>query len=205
MARHVTIAATGGPPRVTLTSHEAAGPVERRVMPQADVVTLDNGGLDRPRRAQPPPKQDPKTEPELPPEADTLAAAESELHGDAATVWADVLACADSDTLKRGKVRKQIGRTLEGRGLYVFVAAGMHSAAAARKAKGRAAARRTLVTEAARGRRSVAEHWPEHLPAFDAALRHALSHPAPLPPRKREEDGMTKLTLTVPPGARHAG
>ena len=171
-------------------SHEAAGPVERRVLPQADVVTLDNGGSDRPRIAQSRPKpaepEERKTEPELPRESDRLSAAESELHGDAAAVWADVLACEDSDTLKRGKVRKQIGRTLEGQGLYLFVASAMHSTTAARKAKGRAAARRTLVAEAARGCRSVAEHWPEHLRAFKAALRHALCHPAPLPPRERK-------------------
>ena len=73
----------------------------------------------------------------------------------------------------------------------------MHSTTAARKAKGRAAARRGLVAEAARGCRSVAEHWPDHLPAFEAALRHALCHPAPLPP-EGEEDGMTKLTLAAP-------
>ena len=44
-------------------------------------------------------------------------------------------------------------------------------------AKGRAAARRTTVDEAGRGRRSVAAHYPEALPAFDAALRHALVNP----------------------------
>ena len=55
----------------------------------------------------------------------------------------------------------------------------MHGAATAKKAKGRA--RRKTVEEAARGRQSVTAHWPEHLPLFDAALRHALLHPAPLP------------------------
>ena len=68
-----------------------------------------------------------------------------------------------------------------GSGLYLFVAAGMDKALTAKKAKGRAAARRSLVAEAARGRRSLAVHYPDVLPAFDSALRHALANPAPLP------------------------
>ena len=108
----------------------------------------------------------------------------------AAAVWADVLTVADGELLERGKTRKQIDRTLRGKGLYLFVAAGMHSAATAKKAKGRAAARRKTVEEAARGRLSVAAHWPEHLPFFDAALRHAMLHPKPLlpPPAPPEPD-----------------
>ncbi len=92
-------------------------------------------------------------------------------------MWRDVIAAVDGDTLKRGKVRKQIGRTLRGAGLYLFVAAGMHAAGTAKKAKGRAAARRKMVEEAGRARCSVAAHYPDCLPAFDAALRHALLTP----------------------------
>ena len=103
------------------------------------------------------------------------------LESDAADVWRDVIAGAVGDTLKRGKVRKQIGRTLRGAGLYLFVAAGMHAAGTAKKAKGRAAARRKTVEEAGRARCSVAAHYPDCLSAFDAALRHALVNPAPLP------------------------
>jgi len=121
-------------------------------------------------------------EPDIPPDADRVGAPKSELTGAAAAVWLDVLAVADGEPLERGKTRKQIDRTLRGKGLYLFVAAGMHSAATARKAKGRAAARLKTVEEAARGRRSVAAHWPEHLPFFDAALRHAMLHPKPLQP-----------------------
>ena len=119
-------------------------------------------------------------EPDIPPDADRVGAAKSELTGTATAVWADVLAVAGGELLERGKTRKQIGRTLRGKGLYLFVAAGMHGAATARKAKGRAAARRRTVEEAARGRLSVGAHWPEHLPLFDAALRHAMLHPKPL-------------------------
>ena len=78
-------------------------------------------------------------------------------------------------------MRKQIGRTLRGAGLYLFVASGMHAAGVAKKAKGRAAARRKTVEEAGRARRSVAAHYPDCLPVFDAVLRHALANPAPLP------------------------
>ena len=183
MARRVALSASDRR-RVSLTSHEAAGgPVERRVLPAAAVASLDNGALRRshqdPRPAEPGPGL--ADAPELPPEADRLAVPEADLSGDAAEVWRDVIAAGDGDTLKRGKVRKQIGRTLRGVGLYLFVAAGMHAAGTAKKAKGRAAARRTTVDEAGRGRRSVAAHYPEALPAFDAALRHALVNPAPLP------------------------
>ena len=121
--------------------------------------------------------------PNFPPEADRLAVPEAALEGDAADLWRDVIAAVDGDTLKRGKVRKQIGRTLRGAGLYLFVAAGMHAAGTAKKAKGRAAARRKTVEEAGRARCSVAAHYPDCLPAFDAALRHALVNPAPLLPK----------------------
>ena len=192
LARQVALAASDRRRRVTLTHHEAPGAVERRVLPRQDVARLDNGPLERPRRPRParmrtgaeqmwtaPPTP---TEPDIPPAADRVGAAESDLTGDAAAVWADVLGVADGKPLERGKTRKQIDRTLRGKGLYLFVAAGMHSAATAKKAKGRAAARRKTVEAAARGRVSVAAHWPEHLPFFDAALRHAMLHPKPLPP-----------------------
>ena len=191
LARQVALAASDRR-RVTLTHHEAPVAVERRVLPHQDVARLDNGPLDRPRR----PREargrtgadrtsTPLTvagEPAIPPDADRVGAAESKLTGAAAAVWADVLTVAGGEPLERGKTRKQIDRTLRGKGLYLFVAAGMHSAATAKKAKGRAAARRKTVEEAARGRRSVAAHWPEHLPLFDAALRHAMLHPKPLLP-----------------------
>ena len=165
------------------------------------VVTGDtstsNGSLERPRRPRPARKETggkgtpaPRpipSVPDIPPDADRVGVAESDLTGPAADTWADVLAAADGEPLERGKARKQIARTLRGKGLYLFVAAGMHSAAHAKKAKGRAAARRKTVEEAARGRRSVAAHWPEHLPLFDAALRHAMLHPKPLPPPPEPE------------------
>ena len=207
MARAVALSARDVR-RVGLTAHarRRAGEVERRVLPTAAVATLDNGVLRRvsrtPRKSLPhggdpsPPAPDQgayeagpslaqpaptPAAPELPPEADRLAAPEAALEGDAADVWRDVIAAVDGDTLKRGKVRKQIGRTLRGAGLYLFVAAGMHAAGTAKKAKGRAAARRKTVEEAGRARCSVAAHYPDCLSAFDAALRHALVNPAPLP------------------------
>ena len=189
---------------LTMTAH-ASRAMDRRVLPTADVATLDNGVLRRVSRTpgkslspggdpspaapdqgaglslpQPEPQPEPPPAPELPPEADRLAAPAAALEGDAADVWQDVIADGAGDTLKRGKVRKQIGRTLRGEGLYLFVAAGMHAAGAAKRAKGRAAARRKAVEEAGRARRSVAAHYPDCLPAFDAALRHALANPAPL-------------------------
>ena len=211
MARAVALSARDVR-RVGLTAHarRRAGEVERRVLPTAAVATLDNGVLRRvsrtPRKSLPhggdssPAAAAPDQEaygagasllqpapapaaPELPPEADRLAVPEAALEGDAADVWRDVIAAVDGDTLKRGKVRKQIGRTLRGAGLYLFVAAGMHAAGTAKKAKGRAAARRKTVEEAGRARCSVAAHYPDCLPAFDAALRHALVNPAPLPPK----------------------
>ena len=193
LARQVALAASDRRRRVTLTHHEAPVAVERRVLPRQDVARLDNGPLERPRRPRPAPRRTgaeqmwtaPPTpaEPDIPPDADRVGAVKSDLTGDAAAVWADVLAVAEGEPLERGKTRKQIDRTLRGKGLYLFVAAGMHSAATAKKAKGRAAARRKTVEEAARGRLSVAAHWPEHLPFFDAALRHAMLHPkALLPP-----------------------
>ena len=194
LARRVALAASDRR-RVVLTHHEADVDVERRVLPNQDVARLDNGPLSRPQHLRsarkrrgaegaptPPPTL---AEPNIPPDADRVGVVESELAGTiAADAWADVLtaSAADGEPLVRGKTRKQIDRTLRGKGLYLFVAAGMHSAATAKKAKGRAAARRKTVEEAARGRRSVAAHWPEHLPLFDAALQHALVHPAPLPP-----------------------
>ena len=188
MARRVALSASDRR-RVSLTSHEAAGgPVERRVLPAAAVASLDNGALRRVPAARRRPKRCgvgdlplPAPEPELPPEADRLAVPETDLTGEAAEVWRDVIAAGDGDALKRGKARKQIGRTLRGAGLYLFVSAGMHAAGTAKKAKGRAAARRSVVAEVIRGRRAVAAHYPEALPAFDAALRHALVNPAPLP------------------------
>ena len=186
MARRVALSAADRR-RVSLTSHEAAaGPVERLTLPA--VASLDNGALRRDPAARRRPKRCgvgdlplPAPEPELPPEADRLAVPETDLTGEAAEVWRDVIAAGDGDALKRGKARKQIGRTLRGAGLYLFVSAGMHAAGTAKKAKGRAAARRSVVDEAGRGRRAVAAHYPEALPAFDAALRHALVNPAPLP------------------------
>ena len=191
LARQVALAASDRR-RVTLTRHEAPVAVERRVLPHEDVARLDNGPLERPRRPRlvrrrtgaertstPPPIP---AEPDIPPDVDCVAAAMSDLTGAAAAVWADVLAVADGEPMERGKTRRRIGRTLRGKGLYLFVAAGMHGAVTAKKAKGRAAARRKTVQEVARARRSVAAHWPEHLPLFDAALQHALLHPAPLPP-----------------------
>ena len=187
MARRVALSASDRR-RVSLTSHEAAGgPVERRVLPAAAVASLDNGALRRVPAARPKPRGvgdlpvEPGPGPELPPEADRLAVPETDLTGEAAEVWRDVIAAGDGDALKRGKARKQIGRTLRGGGLYLFVSAGMHAAGTAKKAKGRAAARRSVVAEVIRGRRAVAAHYPEALPAFDAALRHALVNPAPLP------------------------
>ena len=192
LARQVALAASDRRRRVTLTHHEAPVAVERRVLPRQDVARLDNGPLERPRRPRPAPRRTGAeqmwtappipAEPDIPPDEDRVGAPESDLTGDAATVWADVLAVADGEPLERGKTRKQIDRTLRGKGLYLFVAAGMHSAATAKKAKGRAAARRKTVEEAARGRVSVAAHWPEHLPFFDAALQHAMVNPKPLPP-----------------------
>ena len=111
------------------------------------------------------------------------------LESDAADVWRDVIAGAVGDTLKRGKVRKQIGRTLRGAGLYLFVASGMPAAGAAKKAKGR---------EAARARRSVAVHCPDCLPAFDAALRHALVKPRTVAHEGRKGGGVTPR---IEPGA----
>ena len=196
LARQVALAASDRR-RVTLAHYEAPVAVERRVLPHQDVASLDNGPLERPRRPRPrpargrtdaertstpPPNRIEPDEPDIPPDADRVGAAESDLAGSAAAVWSDVFAVADGEPLERGKTRKQIDRTVRGKGLYLFVAAGMHSVATAKKAKGRAAARRKTVEEAARGRRSVAAHWPEHLPLFDAALQHALLHPAPLPP-----------------------
>ena len=208
MARAVALSARDVR-RVGLTAHASrAVAVERRALPTAAVATLDNGVLRRvsrtPRKPLPPggdpspaapdqgaceagpsltqPAPSPAA-PELPPEADRLAAPEAALEGDAADVWRDVIAAGDGDTLKRGKVRKQIGRTLRGAGLYLFVSAGMHAAGTAKKAKGRAASRRKTVEEAGRARCSVAAHYPDCLPAFDAALRHALANPAPLPPK----------------------
>ena len=195
MARAVALSARDVR-RVGLTAHASrAVAVERRVLPAAAVATLDNGVLRRVSRS--PGKSLPHGEagpslgqpapapaaPELPPEADRLAVPEAALEGAAADVWRDVIAAVDGDTLKRGKVRKQIGRTLRGAGLYLFVAAGMHAAGTAKKAKGRAAARRKTVEEAGRARCSVAAHYPDCLSAFDAALRHALANPAPLPPK----------------------
>ena len=206
MARAVALSARDVR-RVGLTAPaRRAGTVERRALPTAAVATLDNGVLrrvSRTRRQSRPPRGDPSpaapdqgayeagaslpqptptpAAPELPPEADRLAAPAAALEGDAADVWRKVIADVDGDTLKRGKARKQIGRTLRGGGLYLFVASGMHAATAAKKAKGRAAARRKTVEEAGRARRSVAAHYPDCLPAFDAALRHALVNPAPLP------------------------
>ena len=193
LARQVALAASDRRRRVTLTHHEAPVAVERRVLPRQDVARLDNGPLERPRRPRAAgPKRnrrranvDAAPDPDgtgNPPDAERVGAAESDLTGAAAAVWADVLAGADGEPLERGKTRKQIDRTLRGKGLYLFVAAGMHSAATAKKAKGRAAARRKTVEAAARGRLSVAAHWPEHLPFFDAALRHAMLHPKPLLP-----------------------
>ena len=207
MARAVALSARDVR-RVGLTAHASrAVAVERRALPTAAVATLDNGVLRRVSRTPGkslPPGGDPSpapdqgayeagpshgqpapapAAPELPPEADRLAVPEAALEGDAADVWRDVIAAVDNDTLKRGKVRKQIGRTLRGAGLYLFVAAGMHAAGTAKKAKGRAAARRKTVEEAGRARCSVAAHYPDCLPAFDAALRHALVNPAPLPPK----------------------
>ena len=212
MARAVALSARDVR-RVGLTTHaRRAGVVDRRVLPTAVVATLDNGVL---RRVSRPPRKSlasggepspaapnqgareagpsvPQPEPapaapELPPEADRLAVPAAMLEGDAADVWRDVIAVGDGDTLKRGKARKQIGRTLRGGGLYLFVASGMHAAGAAKKAKGRAAARRKTVEEAGRARRSVAAHYPDCLPAFDAALRHALANPAPLPAKGGRE------------------
>ena len=214
MARVVALAARDVR-RVGLTAHASrSGAVERRSLRTAAMATLDNGVL---RRVPRPPRKslshggDPSlaapdqeayeagpsvpqpapapAAPELPPEADRLTAPASALEGDAADVWRDVIAVGDGDTLKRGKVRKQIGRTLRGAGLYLFVASGMHAAGTAKKAKGRAAARRKTVEEAGRARRSVAAHYPDCLPAFDAALCHALANPAPLPAQGRREAG----------------
>lgn len=209
MARAVALSARDVR-RVGLTAPaRRAGTVERRALPTAAVATLDNGVLRRVSRthrkslqhggdspaapnqrayeAGPSQPELPPAAPELPPEADRLAAPAAVLEGDAADVWRDVIAAGDGDTLKRGKVRKQIGRTLRGAGLYLFVASGMHAAKAAKKAKGRAAARRKTVEEAGRARRSVAAHYPDCLPAFDAALRHALVNPAPLPAKDGRE------------------
>lgn len=200
--------------RVGLTAHaRRPAAVERRVLPTAAVATLDNGVLRRvsrnPRKSLPSggdpspakpnqgaceagpsvPQPEPATAaPELPPEADRLTAPASALEGDATDVWLAVTAVgAGDDTLKRGKVRKQIGRTLRGGGFYLFVAAGMHAAGTAKKAKGRAAARRKTIEEAGRWRHSVAAHYPDCLPAFDAALRHALVNPAPFPAQGGKE------------------
>lgn len=212
MARAVALSARDVR-RVGLTvPARRAGAVERRVLSTAVVATLDNGVLRRvsrsPRKSPqhggdpspaapnqrayeagpslPQPEPAPAA-PELPPEADRLAVPAAVLEGDAAEVWRDVIAVGDGDTLKRGKARKQIGRTLRGAGLYLFVASGMHAAKSAKKAKGRAAARRKTVEEAGRARRSVAAHYPDCLPAFDAALRHALANPAPLPAKGGRE------------------
>ena len=143
------------------------------------------GTRGRPRRTKGPtrlvlpfPQPEPApAAPELPPEADRLAAPATVLERDAAEVWRDAVAVGDDDTLKRGKVRKQIGRTLRGAGLYLFVASSMHAAKSAKKAKGRAAAHWKTVEEAGRARRSVGAHYPDCLPAVDAALRHALGQP----------------------------
>ena len=102
-----------------------------------------------------------------------------------------MVAVGDGDTLKRGRVRKQIGRTLRGAGLYLFVASSMHAAKSAKKARGRAAARRKTVEEAGRARRSVGAHYPDCLPAFDAALLHALVNPGPLRAKGGREAGVT--------------
>ena len=165
MARRVALSASDRR-RVSLTSHEAAaGPVERLTLPA--VASLDNGALRRDPAARRRPKRCgvgdlplPAPEPEFPPEADRLAVPETDLTGEAAEVWRDVIAAGDGDALKRGKARKQIGRTLRGAGLYLFVSAGMHAAGTAKKAKGRAAARRAVVAEVIRGRRAVAAHYP---------------------------------------------
>ena len=194
LAREVALAASGRR-RVALTHHEPRLEVERRVLPNRDVVRLDNGPLNRPQdrrrvRGRRSDERVPTTpsrpaKPDIPPETERVGAAEAELAGTAAAdTWADVVTAEaiDGEPLGRGKTRKQIDRTLRGKGLCVFVAAGMHSAANAKKAKGRASARRKTVEAVARARRSVAVHWGEHLGLFDAALRHALLHPAPLPP-----------------------
>ena len=215
MARAVALSARDVR-RVGLTAPaRRGGAVERRALPTPVVATLDNGVLRRvsrsPRKSPQPggnpspaapnqgayetgPSSVPQPEPvpaapELPPEADRLAAPATVLESDAAEVWRDVIAVGGGDTLKRGKVRKQIGRTLRGAGLYLFVASGMHAARSAKKAKGRAAARRKTVEEAGRARRSVAAYYPACLPAFDAALRHALVNPAPLPAKGGREAG----------------
>ena len=147
MARRVALSAADRR-RVSLTSHEAAaGPGGTAGdVPAAAVASLDNGALRRDPAARRRPKRCgvgdlplPAPEPELPPEADRLAVPETDLTGEAAEVWRDVIAAGDGDALKRGKARKQIERTLRGAGLYLFVSAGMHAAGTAKKAKGRAA------------------------------------------------------------------
>ena len=141
MARAVALSARDVR-RVGLTAPaRRAGTVERRALPTAAVVTLDNGVLRRVSRthrkslqhggdpspaapnqrayeAGPSQPELPPAAPEFPPEADRLAAPAAVFEGDAADVWRDVIAAGDGDTLKRGKVRKQIGRTLRGAGLY---------------------------------------------------------------------------------------
>ena len=118
LARQAALAASDRR-RVTLTRHEAPVAVERRVLPRQDVARLDNGPLERPRRhrpvrrrtgaertSTPPPIQ---AEPDIPPHADRVGAAKSDLAGAAAAVWADVLAVADGEPTERGKTRRRIG------------------------------------------------------------------------------------------------
>ena len=135
------------------------------------------------RAARPGPAFMAALRPVLPDPTARLEAELEDLPGDAAAVWGEVLVCTDRETVNAGKARKLLERAVVGRGLYQFVAAGLHSSETARKAKGRAAARRMLVQEAARGRRSVAKHWRRHLPALEGALIHALCHPEPFPAR----------------------
>ena len=168
--------------------------VERKTLPSNAVATLDNGparqerrGREQPRRThnardhRPKPTDGAGPRLELPAERNRVAAAETELADEAAEIWREIAAATTEEMPTRGKVRKQIGRTVKRRGLYMFVAAGMHASQNAKKAKGRAAARRKTIDEAARCRQGVRKEYPEHLDAFDGALRHALANPAPLP------------------------
>ena len=125
-ARQVALAASDRR-RVALTHHEAHVDVERRVLPHQDVARLDNGPLNRaprPGRArrrrgaaeQPPTPLPIPAEPDIPLDADRVGAAESDLAGTAAEMWADVIAAAAGEPLERGKTRKEIDRTLRGKG-----------------------------------------------------------------------------------------
>ena len=172
LAREVALAASGRR-RVALTHHEPRLEVERAGTPQSGRSAPGQ----RPVEPAAGPSAGPGAEKRRASADDALeageagyptgrrervGAAEAELAGTAAAdTWADVVTAEaiDGEPLGRGKTRKQIDRTLRGKGLYVFVAAGMHSAANAKKAKGRASARPQDGRGAvARARRSVAVH-----------------------------------------------